>query len=130
MRPTTTTIGVCAAVQLVIITSAWLLTRSFRKLYAIATEQVGLPEPGPGLFSSHFASHGWLSLAFPLLWCAWMIRSIKNDSQRHHIAIHGSGWCVGTTLMVFAVCAWLTSRMMSAALDPRQIPLKPLEESR
>lgn len=129
MKPTTT-IALCALVQLLIITGAWLLTRSFRKLYLIVSEQTGLLEPAPGLLSSLFASHGWLLLSLPLLFFVYRIQSMKNDLQIHPVTVLGARLCVGITLMVFAFCAWTTSRMMSAAWDQREMPLKPLNESR
>jgi len=129
MRPATT-IALCALVQLAIITGAWLLTRSFRKLYLIVSQQTGLLEPSPGFVSSLFASYGWLLLSLPLLFFAYRLKSMKTDLQIHPVTALGARLCIGITLMVFAFCAWTTSQMMSAAWDQREMPLKPLNESR
>ncbi|MFO1483584.1 MAG: hypothetical protein U1F71_09530 [Verrucomicrobiaceae bacterium] len=128
MRPSTTTIGLCAVVQLVVIASGWLLTRSFRKIYLVTSEQ-GLLEPSPGFFSSHFATQGWMLLPFPLLWCAWMIWRIRKDSEHHHSTAATGKVCIILTLVVFVACTWLTKKMMSAAFDPREVPLRIIHET-
>ena len=115
--------------QFVAIAGGWLLTRSFRKIYMVVSD-AGVTEPSPGLLSSWYANHGWLMLPVPLLVCAWMIWRIRKDSERHHSTAATGVFCIALTLAVFAACTWMTTRMMSAAVDPREVPLKLSVESR
>ncbi len=71
-----------------------------------------------------------LGCPFRLLVCAWMIWRIRKDSERHHSTAATGVFCIALTLAVFAACTWMTTRMMSAAVDPREVPLKLSVESR
>ena len=129
MKPTTT-IGLCAVMQIVVIAGAWLLTRSSRKIYEAAWEQSGLPEPSLGLMSSLFASYGWLLLILPLLFLVLRLQCMKTESRIGASPVLGFWLCIGVTVLLFGFCALMTSRMLSAAWDQREMPLEPLKTLR